>query len=69
MPAEHIVMLLTVLLATGADPAAAPDAELLEFLGSFESRDSGGDGQWLDPMILDEDVGDAPPAARDENRS
>lgn len=60
-------MILTVLFAAGLDPAAAPDAELLEFLGSFESKDGG--GQWVDPMILDEDVGDAPPAARDENRS
>ncbi len=57
-------MILTVLLATGVDPAATPDTELLEFLGSFESKD----GQWLDPMILDEDTSEAPPAAHDENR-
>lgn len=64
MPVELSAMILTVLLATGLDPAAAPDTEVLEFLGSFESKD----GQWLDPLILDEDVSDAPPAARDENR-
>lgn len=61
-------MILTVLLATGVDPAATPDTELLEFLGSFESRDGDGDGQWLDPMILDEDTSEAPPAAHDRNR-
>lgn len=49
MPAELCALLFTGLLATGsaAEPA---DVEMLEFLGNFETQD----GQWLDPLSLDD---------------
>lgn len=46
-------LLFTGLLATGsaAKPAEQPaDVEMLEFLGNFETQD----GQWLDPLSLDD---------------
>jgi hypothetical protein len=58
-------MILTSLLATGTAPADAPDPDLLEFLGSFETRD----GRWLDPTILDDNANDTPAPAREENPS
>lgn len=51
MPAELCALLFTGLLAAGsAKPAETPDMEMLEFLGDFETRD----GQWLDPLSLDD---------------
>lgn len=64
MPAELATMILTTLLAAGPAPADLPEPELLEFLGSFETRD----GQWLDPTILDEEPADTPPPASEEQR-
>jgi len=55
-------MILTVVLAAGvaAPPESdPPDTELLEFIGTFESSD----GQWLDPLTLD-DVPAEPPVTR-----
>lgn len=51
MPADLYALLFTGLLATGsAKPAEAADMEMLEFLGNFETRD----GQWLDPLSLED---------------
>lgn len=51
MPAELCALLFTGLLATGsAQPAEPADMEMLEFLGNFETQD----GQWLDPLSLDD---------------
>lgn len=51
MPAELCALLFTGLLATGsAKPTEAADVEMLEFLGNFETQD----GQWLDPLSLDD---------------
>lgn len=51
MPAELCALLFTGLLASGsAKPAETADVEMLEFLGNFETQD----GQWLDPLSLDD---------------
>lgn len=65
MPVELTSMILTTLLATATVPAAAPEPELLEFLGGFETAD----GKWLDPQLLDDKVDDAPPPGHEEDRS
>lgn len=51
MPAELAAWLLVAALAADVESPAdeAPDAEMLEFLGAFETKD----GQWLDPLALD----------------
>ena len=67
MPADTATMLLTAVLAAGtATPTEAqpPDAELLEFLGTFETAD----GKWLDPLVLDDESGNAPAAKREEKK-
>jgi len=56
-------MILSGVLAAGTavlntPPADAPDAELLEFLGSYETAN----GKWVDPTTLDGDA--AKPASR-----
>ena len=60
MPAELCALLFTGLLATGSvKPAEPTDVEMLEFLGNFETRD----GQWLDPLSLeDRDPAQSKPA-------
>lgn len=51
MPPEWLALLFTGLLAAGAATGPEPvDAELLEFLGSFETADA----RWLDPLSLGE---------------
>jgi len=65
MPVDTAAVLLTAVLAAGsAAPTEAepPDAELLEFLGAFETAD----GQWLDPLVLDNESEVAPAAKREE---
>lgn len=53
MPPEWLAVLFTGLLAAGTATAPEPaDAELLEFLGSFETADT----RWLDPLSLGEPV-------------
>lgn len=43
------------LVATAGDPADAPDIQLLEFLGEWETSQ----GKWIDPMdIPSDDAGD-----------
>jgi hypothetical protein len=67
MPADTAAVLLTAVLAAGsAAPTAAepPDAELLEFLGKFETVD----GKWLDPLVLDDESDKAPAAKREEKQ-
>ena len=67
MPADAATVLLTAVLAAGtAAPTEAqpPDAELLEFLGAFETAD----GKWLDPLVLDDDSDKAPAAKREEKK-
>jgi hypothetical protein len=66
MPAEALAVILSGVLAAGtAAPAAdAPDPEMLEFLGAFETRD----GQWLDPLTLDDEPAEAPRPRREEKR-
>jgi len=67
MPADTATILLTAVLAAGtATPTEAepPDAELLEFLGTFETTD----GKWLDPLVLGDESGKAPAAKREENK-
>jgi len=64
VPVELTAMILTTLLASGPAPADAPEPELLEFLGTFETTE----GKWLDPLILDEKASETPPA-REEERS
>ena len=65
MPAELCALLFTGLLAAGsAKPAETPDVEMLEFLGDFETRD----GQWLDPLSLDDRVPEQPAPTREEKR-
>jgi hypothetical protein len=67
MPADTAAVLLTAVLAAGsAAPTEAdpPDAELLEFLGKFETVD----GKWLDPLVLDDDSDRAPAAKREEKQ-
>lgn len=53
MPAETLALVFTALLASGsASPpeSAAPDTELLEFLGDFGTSNN----EWLDPLSLDD---------------
>jgi hypothetical protein len=67
MPVDTAAVLLTAVLAAGsAAPTEAepPDAELLEFLGAFETAD----GKWLDPLVLDDESGKAPAAKREEKK-
>jgi len=65
MPAELCALLFTGLLATGsANPPEAADMEMLEFLGNFETRD----GQWLDPLSLDDRAPEQPAPAREEKQ-
>ena len=51
MPAELATWLLAAALAAGAESPASelPDAEMLEFLGTFENNDE----PWIDPVALD----------------
>ncbi len=54
MPANQLISIavLSALFTLGAHAAeeeSLPDAELLEFIGSFITED----GQWLDPLELD----------------
>jgi len=58
-------MILTTLLAAGPVPPEVPEPDLLEFLGAFETRN----GQWLDPLILDDSTDEAPPTPPVEKRS
>jgi hypothetical protein len=60
MPVEALALLLSGVLAaaTAAPPKDAPDPELLEFLGTYETAG----GQWIDPQTLDDDTRSAPPA-------
>jgi hypothetical protein len=62
VPVEIAAMILTSLLATGSVPTDAPEVEMLEFLGGFETAD----GQWLDPLVLDEQTRDPPPASEED---
>jgi len=66
MPSELCALLFTGLLAAGtASPSAEPaDLEMLEFLGSFETRG----GQWLDPLSLDEREPEKPQPVREEKQ-
>ena len=52
MPPELCALLLTGLLAAGSSnpPPEPADLEMLEFLGSFETRD----GKWVDPLSLND---------------
>jgi hypothetical protein len=62
MPADLAAMILTSLLAAGTAPPETPDAELLEFLASFETAD----GKWVDPLIFDDQSAEAPAPRREE---
>lgn len=66
MPVDTAAMVLSVVLVagtTGLSKAESPDTELLEFLVHFESSD----GQWLDPLTLDDEPA-APREPRDEEK-
>jgi hypothetical protein len=54
MPAEALALVFSGFFAAGLSHATdpAPDMEMLEFLGRFETAD----GHWLDPLSLDERV-------------
>lgn len=54
MPAETLALVFTGFFATGFSHATepAPDMEMLEFLGRFETAD----GHWMDPLSLDDRV-------------
>jgi hypothetical protein len=56
MRVEPLALAALLLAAPVAAEEEAPSAELLEFLGSFETAS----GQWLDPTQLD-----APPPEQD----
>lgn len=66
MPPELFTLLLTGLLAAGSSqpPPEPADLEMLEFLGSFESRD----GKWLDPLSLDDREPEKSKPAREEKQ-
>jgi len=58
-------MILTTVLAAGAVPTEAPDADMLEFLGTYETSD----GKWIDPTTLDDSAGEPKPTNRSETPS
>ncbi len=61
----HAAAITGLLAAGNGNPPPEPaDAELLEFLGSFETRD----GQWLDPLSLDDREAEQPKPARTEKQ-
>ena len=66
MPPELCTLLLTGLLATGSSnpPPETADAEVLEFLGAFETQG----GKWLDPLSLDDREPENPIPAREEKQ-
>jgi hypothetical protein len=66
MPPELYVFLFTGLLATGSSnpPPEPADLEMLEFLGSFETKD----GKWVDPVSLDDRAPEKPQPAREEKQ-
>jgi hypothetical protein len=76
MPPELCALLLTGLLAAGSsNPPPEPAdkvhcanngawMEMLEFLGTFETRD----GKWIDPLSLDDHEPEQPKPARAEKQ-
>jgi len=59
-------LLLTGLLAAGSSnpPPEPADPEMLEFLGSFETRD----GKWVDPLSLNDREPEKTKPAREEKQ-
>jgi len=66
MPPELYALLLTGLLAAGSGnpPPEPADPEMLEFLGSFETRD----GKWVDPLSLNDREPEKTIPAREEKQ-
>jgi len=67
MPPDLYALLFTGLLAAGSGnppPPEPADLEMLEFLGSFETRD----GKWVDPLSLNDREPEKTKPAREEKR-
>lgn len=48
MPVKRMIMALAILIAVPVQADEAPDMEMLEYLGNWETAD----GEYIDPMEL-----------------